>query len=198
MKSTLINMVAVLGCITLIASASVAGVYLITKEPIEQAKNQAVQDALSQVLPPFDQTTTHTEEKNGGILTIHTATLNGQVVGNAVETFSKNGFGGMVKLLVGFDTELNIVNINVLDMAETPGLGTKMLDEENALLKSFVGKNPSKMTLKVKKDGGDIDALTAATISSRAYTEAVALAYEVLSTKEATNAASGASKTMEE
>lgn len=191
-------MVAVLGCITLIASASVAGVYLITKEPIEQAKNQAVQDALSQVLPPFDQTTTHTEEKNGGILTIHTATLNGQVVGTAVETFSKNGFGGMVKLLVGFDTELNIVNINVLDMAETPGLGTKMLDEENALLKSFVGKNPSKMTLKVKKDGGDIDALTAATISSRAYTEAVALAYEVLSTKEATNAASGASKTMEE
>lgn len=191
-------MVAVLGCITLIASASVAGVYLITKEPIEQAKNQAVQDALSQVLPPFDQTTTHTEEKNGGILTIHTATLNGQVVGNAVETFSKNGFGGMVKLLVGFDTELNIVNINVLDMAETPGLGTKMLDEENALLKSFVGKNPSKITLKVKKDGGDIDALTAATISSRAYTEAVALAYEVLSTKEATNAASGASKTMEE
>ena len=102
----------------------------------------------------------------------------GKSVGYAIESISKNGFGGAIRLMVGFDTEGNIVNINVLEQKETPGLGTKMADEGNALHSSLVGKNAGKVNLTVKKDGGDVDALTAATISSRAYAEAVAVAYE--------------------
>ena len=66
-----------------------------------------------------------------------------------------------------------MLNVNVLEQNETPGLGTKMADEGNPLFASFEGRNPGEMKLAVKKDGGDVDALTAATISSRAYVDAI-------------------------
>ena len=111
-------------------------------------------------------------------LPTHTATVADKAVGYAVESISKNGFGGAVRLMVGFDAEGKILNINVLEQKETPGLGTKMADEGNVLLLSLKDKNAAEVNMTVKKDGGDIDALTAATISSRAYAEAVAVAYE--------------------
>ena len=178
MESSLKNMVLVLFTITLLSSAAVGGVYLITKEPIAQAKEAAVNNALKQVLPEFEATTKQTIEVNALPIVAHTATVTDKAVGYAIESISKNGFGGAIRLMVGFDTEGNIVNINVLEQKETPGLGTKMTDEGNALHSSLVGKNAGKVNLTVKKDGGDVDALTAATISSRAYAEAVAVAYE--------------------
>ncbi|MBQ5353508.1 MAG: RnfABCDGE type electron transport complex subunit G [Alistipes sp.] len=178
MESSLKNMVVVLFTITLISSAAVGGVYMITKEPIEQAKVAAVNDALNQVLPEYEATTSQTIEVNSLPVVAHTATVADKAVGYAVESISKNGFGGTVRLMVGFDTAGKIININVLEQKETPGLGTKMTDEGNVLLASFKDKNASEINMTVKKDGGDIDALTAATISSRAYAEAVAVAYE--------------------
>lgn len=178
MESSLKNMVLVLFTITLLSSAAVGGVYLITKEPIAQAKEAAVNNALKQVLPEFEATTKQTIEVNALPIVAHTATVADKAVGYAIESISKNGFGGAIRLMVGFDTEGNIVNINVLEQKETPGLGTKMADKGNALHSSLVGKNAGKVNLTVKKDGGDVDALTAATISSRAYAEAVAIAYE--------------------
>lgn len=178
MESSLKNMVLVLFTITLLSSAAVGGVYLITKEPIAQAKEAAVNNALKQVLPEFEATTKQTIEVNSLPIVAHTATVADKAVGYAIESISKNGFGGAIRLMVGFDTEGNIVNINVLEQKETPGLGTKMADKGNALHTSLVGKNAGKVNLTVKKDGGDVDALTAATISSRAYAEAVAVAYE--------------------
>ena len=178
MESSLKNMVVVLFTITLISSAAVGGVYMITKEPIEQAKVAAVNDALNQVLPEYEATTSQTIEVNSLPIVAHTATVADKAVGYAVESISKNGFGGTVRLMVGFDTAGKIININVLEQKETPGLGTKMTDEGNVLLASFKDKNASEINMTVKKDGGDIDALTAATISSRAYAEAVAVAYE--------------------
>ncbi len=178
MESSLKNMVVVLFTITLISSAAVGGVYMITKEPIEQAKVAAVNDALNQVLPEYEATTSQTIEVNSLPIVAHTATVADKAVGYAVESISKNGFGGTVRLMVGFDTAGKIININVLEQKETPGLGTKMTDEGNVLLASFKDKNASEINMTVKKDGGDVDALTAATISSRAYTEAVAVAYE--------------------
>lgn len=178
MESSLKNMVLVLFTITLLSSAAVGGVYLITKEPIAQAKEAAVNNALKQVLPEFEATTKQTIEVNSLPIVAHTATVADKAVGYAIESISKNGFGGAIRLMVGFDTEGNIVNINVLEQKETPGLGTKMADKGNALHSSLVGKNAGKVNLTVKKDGGDVDALTAATISSRAYAEAVAVAYE--------------------
>ena len=99
-------------------------------------------------------------------------------MGYAVESMTKNGFSGVIRLMVGFAPDGQILNIRVLEQAETPGLGTKMVGAGNPLEKSFVGRNPAQMKLGVKKDGGDVDALTAATISSRAYTDAVARAHK--------------------
>lgn len=199
MKSSLKNMVLVLFTITLLSSAAVGGVYMLTKEPIAQAKVAAVNNALKQVLPEYESTTSQTIEVAELPIVTHTATVADKAVGYAVESISKSGFGGAVRLMVGFDAEGKILNINVLEQKETPGLGTKMADEGNVLLLSLKDKNAAEVNMTVKKDGGDIDALTAATISSRAYAEAVAVAYEaykVASGKqsEAGDVATGATK----
>ena len=178
MVSSLKNMVVVLATITLISSAAVGGVYLITEEPIAAAKVAAVNAALEQVLPEYEATTSQTIEVNDMPIVAHTATIAGKAVGYAIESISKNGFGGAVRLMVGFDTEGTILNINVLEQKETPGLGTKMAEEGNPLLASLKDKKAAEVNMTVRKDGGDIDALTAATISSRAYAEAVAIAAE--------------------
>lgn len=203
MESSLKNMVLVLFTITLLSSAAVGGVYTITKEPIAQAKVAAVNNALKQVLPEYETTTSQTIEVNDMAVEAYTATVADKAVGYAIKSSSKNGFGGAISLMVGFDAEGNIININVLEQKETPGLGTKMADEGNALQASLVGKNAGKVNLTVKKDGGDIDALTAATISSRAYAEAVAIAYEAFKVAcgwqaEAGDVATGASKQKQE
>lgn len=202
MESSLKNMVLVLFTITLLSSAAVGGVYLLTKEPIAQAKVAAVNNALKQVLPEYEATTSQDIEVNTLPIKVHTATVADKAVGYAVESISKNGFGGEVRLMVGFDTEGTILNINVLEQKETPGLGTKMADEGNVLLASLKDKNAAQINLTVKKDGGDIDALTAATISSRAYAEAVAVAYEAFKVAcgwqtEAGDVATGATKQAE-
>ena len=178
MKSTLLNMTAVLFGITLVASAGVGVVNLITEEPIAQAKAAATTAALNEVLPAFDETTQQALTIDDLPIAAYTAAANGAVVGYAVETMTKNGFGGAIRMMVGFTPAGEVYNVNVLEQSETPGLGTKMTDEGNPLIKSFQGKNPGEMQLAVRKDGGDVDALTAATISSRAYVDALARAYE--------------------
>ena len=197
MESSLKNMVLVLFTITLLSSAAVGGVYMLTKEPIAQAKVAAVNNALKQVLPEYEATTSQDIEVNALPIKVHTATVADKAVGYAVESNSKNGFGGEVRLMVGFDTEGTILNINVLEQKETPGLGTKMADEGNVLLASLKDKNAAQINLTVKKDGGDIDAITASTITSRAYVSGVATAVNVLATIQGTpmliDTASGAS-----
>lgn len=189
-------MVAVLFCITLLASAGVGSIYQLTAEPIAQAEAAAVTEALRQVLPDFEQTSEQELTLDQMPIQVYTATQGDQVVGYAVKSMTKSGFGGAITIMVGFDAQGTILNVNVLSQAETPGLGTKMAEPENVLLKSVQGKNPAQMKLTVKKDGGDVDALTAATISSRAYVDAVARAYnaytQVVGTSEAIDTASGA------
>ena len=172
MKSTLINMVAVLFSITLIASAGVGAVNMITVEPIAAAKAAATEAALGVVLPAFDKTESEELTIDEMPIVVYTATNAGETVGYAVETMTKSGFSGVVKLMVGFLPDGTINNVNVLQQAETPGLGTKMCDDGNPLLAGVKGKEGT-ATFRVKKDGGEVDALTAATISSRAYLDAV-------------------------
>ena len=180
MKSTLVNMVAVLFGITLVASAGVGAVHMVTAEPIAQAEAAAKVAALERVLPAFERTESETVTRDEMPITVYTATQGADVVGYAVETMSKNGFGGPISLMVGFSPAGEVLNVNVLKQTETPGLGTKMADEGNPLLASFEGRNPADMKLAVRKDGGDVDALTAATISSRAYVDAMSRAYAAL------------------
>ncbi|MEG2612233.1 MAG: RnfABCDGE type electron transport complex subunit G [Alistipes sp.] len=179
MKSTLINMVTVLFTITLIASAGVGVVNMITLDPIAKAKEAAVVEALNKVLPAFESSTSEVITIEELPITVYTASAaDGSVVGYAVQTATKHGFGGMIKMMVGFSPAGEVLNVNVLEQTETPGLGTKMCDEGNVLLTSVKGKNLATMQLvegklAVRKDGGDVDALTAATISSRAYCDAM-------------------------
>lgn len=195
MKSSLKNMVVVLFSITLIASLCVGLVNKITFEPIEKAKAENIQTALKNVLPEFDAS----EEKAMTVdelpVIVHTAKQGEQVVGYAVETMTTKGFSGEFRLMVGFRASGEVYNINVLEHSETPGLGSKMGDEGNSLLASFKDKNPANMKqpLAVVKDGGDVQALTAATISSRAYVDAVVRAYNaVQQIKGGANVATGA------
>ena len=184
MKSTLLNMVAVLFCITLISSAGVGLVNMITVDPIAEAKAKAVNDAVLAVLPEFDEKQSTELEIDAMPIKVYTATAAGQTVGYAVETMTKSGFSGVVKLMVGFAPTGEVLNVNVIQQAETPGLGTKMCDEGNSIISSIQGqKLESKKLvdgrLAVKKDGGDVDAITASTITSRAYSDGLALAVKV-------------------
>jgi electron transport complex protein RnfG len=106
------------------------------------------------------------------------------------------GFGGELKVLVGFDANGNIYNYSLLQHAETPGLGSKAADwfkpKHSESAKGIVGLSPGQAPLKVSKDGGQIDAITASTITSRAFLNAINAAYEAYRGGETTDANSGA------
>lgn len=102
---------------------------------------------------------------------------NVEFIGAAVES-SSNGFGGTLTVLVGFDPEGNIIDYSLLSHSETPGLGSKAADWFKKGAKGDItGKNPGNAPLVVSKDGGEIDAITASTITTRAFLQAVNNAY---------------------
>lgn len=175
-------MVVVLCTITLIASASVGGVFVLTKESIAEAQQKKVNDAISMVMPGFDNTPSTeaiTQTVDGETIRIYPATKSGAPVGYAIETFSKNGFGGKINLMVGFLPDGSISDVSVISHNETPGLGDKIERKKSNFSLQFEGKNPETFKLAVKKDGGDVDAITASTITSRAYADALDRAYKV-------------------
>lgn len=180
MKNTLTNMILVLGGITLVASAAVGLVYRVTKEPIRLAQEANARLALGNILPDFDHSTTDTLMVDGIEAVIYTATRRGELVGHAVQTSTMRGFSGEIRMMVGFTPDGKVYNIKVLDHAETPGFGDIIAEDDNPLFRNFEGRRPSQMRLAVTKDGGDVDALTGATITSRAYVDAVARAYNAL------------------
>ncbi len=190
MKSTLINMVMVLCGITLVAAAGVGAVKMVTDEPIAIAEKNSADMLVKQVLPEGAEVMPADTVFNvdGNVVTVAKGMIDGAISGYAVSapSLTVDGFNGKVTLMVGFTPAGDIFEIEVLKQNETPGLGTLMAIDGNKTTESFftksadgvrVGKNPSKMKLAVTKDGGEVDALTAATISSRAYVNAVATAY---------------------
>jgi electron transport complex protein RnfG len=181
-ESTLKNMVMSLTLITLISSACLGLVYEMTKGPIALSILNKKLDAIKQVVPEFDNNPNDEMYRlptgEGDSLDIFPAKKNGEIVGYAVNTYTTKGFSGNISLIAGFKTDGTIVNIAVLDHKETPGLGTKMTEPE--FRDQFTGKNPAEFMLKVKKDGGPVDAITAATISSRAYCDAIQRAYNTI------------------
>ncbi len=180
MKSTLLNMILSLFGITLVASAGVAVIYETTKEPIAAAQQAAVELSLTNVLPAFDESVKEVIVVDDFNIEIYTASMGGEVVGYAVQSATKQGYSGLITLMVGISPADEVLGVSILSHAETPGLGSKMCDEGNPLIESIGGKSLETTNLTVKKDGGDIDALTGATITSRAYGDAVARAYKAL------------------
>ena len=181
MKSTLVNMVLSLGIITVVAAAALAGVYSMTMEPIAQAKAQKQQDAIGQVLPGIEFNNNPAEEAvevtiDGETVTVFPARKYGQLTGAAVESHDNNGFSGLITVMYGFNEAGDITGYAVMQHAETPGLGSKMGEWFCDPAHSIVGLNAKSSNLTVSKDGGDVDAITAATISSRAFLRALTLA----------------------
>lgn len=180
-ESTLKNMLIALFAITFVASAALGGIYELTKEPIAAAKLAKKNAAISQVIPAFDNNPGDEVYKvatEGDTLYFYPGTQAGILVGTAIETFTKLGFSGEIRLMVGLLPDGTINDISVLEHAETPGLGDKMDRKKSDWSVQFQGRNPSEFRLLVKKDGGDVDAITASTISSRAFCDAVTRAYE--------------------
>lgn len=180
-ESTFINMVYVLFVVAAVAGLALGYVYNITKEPIEIAKKAKIEAAIKEVLPEFDSIRATYKvmaidgTKTKDSLVFFEATKGGELVGTAVNTYTKKGFSGLIKLMVGFKPDGSISKISVLEHKETPGLGTKMSDAK--FKDQYNDKNPANFNIKVSKDGGEIDAITAATISSRAFSDATERAF---------------------
>jgi electron transport complex protein RnfG len=179
-ESTFKNMFLALFLICSIASLALAGVYLITLEPINKSQLARKEKAIREVLPDFDTLVSKPVKVTGSDedVVLNYGYKDSVLVGVAVETFSTRGYNGLIKIMVGFLPDGTINRIAVLQQKETPGLGTKMASP--AFTDQFYGKTPATFRVAVKKDNGDVDAITAATISSRAFCDAVQRAWEVL------------------
>ena len=182
-ESTFTNMVVTLLLVTGIAAAALGYVYDITKGPIEVAKIKAQTEAITQVLPAFDTLGTSFKiltEEGGDSLELFPAYKDGELVGTAVKTYTRIGFSGYISIMAGINKDGNFSGYSVLEHAETPGLGSKMSTWFNNPEKPnqyVIGKNPETTKFTVSKDGGDIDAITASTISSRAFLDAMRRGY---------------------
>lgn len=190
-ESTFINMVASLLLITLVSGLSLGYVNEITIEPKTKAKLKKKINAIKLVLPefnnnPVEDIKTVKSEFAKDSVEIYPAFKNEEFVGASVIGSSEKGFSGLIKIMVGFKADGSIHNIAVLEQKETPGLGTKIKDDK--FLEQFRDKNPLKFNVKVTNDGGEIDALTGATITTRAFSESVKMAHnEFLKNFDTTN-----------
>ncbi|MDR1678250.1 MAG: RnfABCDGE type electron transport complex subunit G [Prevotellaceae bacterium] len=191
LESTLPNMVLSLLLICSIMAAALALVYGATKEPIAQAYIKGENDAVKEVVPAFDNDPNADQWEADGLV-FYPAKKNGELVGTAVKTFTESGFSGRFDVMVGFLPDGTIYNSKVLSHKETPGLGSKMSDPK---FHDQFNNLKIEGNLSVKKDGGTIDAITAATISSRAYCDAINRAHAALTNNNNTyDSTSGATK----
>ena len=170
-ESTLKNMLIALMVITIVSGGVLGFIYGLTKPAIDKVEENKNIKAINEVLKT-DVAIATTEAVVIEDLTYNLAyDAEGNFIGAAVKTYSMNGFGGKVELMVGMLANGVINKVSVLSQAETSGLGANMVNDK--FKGQFDGKDPKQFVLKVKKDGGDVDAITAATISSRAVSEAV-------------------------
>ena len=172
--STLKNMTLCLTLVCLICAAVVGVAYAVTKEPIDAAAQAKTTASIARVLPAFSATPQEGSVRVGGAdYKYYKVDGAGYAIISAT-----SGFGGLLTLMVGIAEDGTIHNTTVLSHSETPGLGAKCATDER-FISQFQGFDPTAKTLAVKKDGGDLDAITASTITSRAYALAVANAVDV-------------------
>lgn len=174
LESSLKNMALVLTAISVVAGGALAYVNKVTEGPIAEINAKNLQDGIKKVILG----------NQGGDLQVEDPveadgyTLYKTDRGTAVKAVT-NGFGGPLEVLVGFDEAGNILGYTILATVETPGLGVKADTWfQKGGKGDIIGKNPGQKELLVTKDGGDIDAITASTITSRAFLNAVNQAYK--------------------
>jgi electron transport complex protein RnfG len=174
--------------VTLVAIASVSAavlglVHQVTLQPIQEAENAKELAAIAEVTDEFDnnpfeeQRVIQTKNKKHK-LTMYPARKDGKLHSVAIKTYTNTGFGGRIDVIAGFNVDGSIKTFKVISASETPGLGAKI--DEPKFKEQFNGFHPRKQILKVRQDGGDVDAVTAATISSRAVLRALSRAFDAL------------------
>lgn len=193
LESTFKNMVLSLVIISMVAAGALAGVYILTEKNIALQEAQKQQAAILAVLP---EGCTVAEPEEVEDLTIYKAFKDDQWIATAVET-SEVGFDGPQVIMVGLDAEGKVLDYVVLKQTETPGLGAHIDHwfKDAVGNRSIIGKKAG--ALAVNKDGGEVDAITAATISSRAFLKAINKAYAAIAA-EPVEAATGASQLQEQ
>ena len=211
------NMALVLTVIAVVAAGLLAWVNNVTSGPIKEINNLAIENGIKSVIlgdRDIEFTVESPVEREGFIF--HSVNdKNGNLIGTAVESTDKNGFGGALKVMVGFDPEGVILGYTVLEHSETPGLGAQAdgwfrqksgeVKEQSGVVDvllgapqkpgnhNIIGMNPGDDLMIVSKDGGDVDAITASTITSKAFLRAVNSAYKAAFGYTAADAVSGAS-----
>lgn len=179
----------VLGLFALITSLLLAGTHLATKDKIADSQRRAAQKALLEIIPeerhdndiltdtlsiPQHYWSTLGLEKGGEL---HLARKNGNVIALIVPTVAPDGYSGAIEMIVGINLDGKIAGVRILNHNETPGLGDKVELKKSPWVLSFDGRSigsPPAERWKVKKDKGDFDQFTGATITPRAIVAQVA------------------------
>ncbi len=183
LESSLLNMTLVLTLVAVVMGGILAFVNHLTEGPIQEQKEKALADGIKAVMVCNDLVVAEPVEvkqtvdgKEHTFIIYNVKDAQGKDLGAAVQSVTM-GFGGDLKVLVGFDTEGSILGYTLLEHAETPGLGAKA-DQwfQKGQKGDIIGKSPAE-PLTVSKDGGQVDAITASTITSRAFLKAVNNAY---------------------
>ena len=186
LKSNLPNMVGILTTVAVLCGGILAYVNDLTDAPRKEAAQNALNAGIEQVMGgkcKVEKPDTIKRTVDGKKLTYIAYKTD---KGTAIQSTDPNGFGGNLTVLVGFNNAGDILGYTILETAETPGLGAKadkwfqsVENGGNSEKSSIIGKNPAKNQLRVTKvnDGGEIDAITASTITSRAFLRAVQEAY---------------------
>lgn len=181
-SNSLISMIFSLVIISGTAALILGYVHKLTLNPIQKAQDDNKLAAISSVIGtdfdnnPFAEHTIISTADGKDKLDLYPARKDGIIKAFAIRTFSKNGFSGKIELMVGFSIDGSVLGYEVLQTQETPGLGSKI--SEPKFRNQFIGLYPEKKEFKVKQDGGEVDAVTAATISSRAVVDAIDRAYQ--------------------
>ena len=183
LESSLLNMTLVLTLVAVVMGGILAFVNHLTEGPIQQQKDKALADGIKAVMVCNDLVVAEPVEvkqtvdgKEHTFIIYNVKDAQGKDLGAAVQSVTM-GFGGDLKVLVGFDSEGSILGYTLLEHAETPGLGAKAdLWFQKGQKGDIIGKSPAE-PLTVSKDGGQVDAITASTITSRAFLKAVNNAY---------------------
>ncbi len=183
-KQTILSPVITLVTISCLSAYVLGYIHEKTLEPIKAAKDKQELQAISEVVNEFDNnpfseqmkiTTKNKKHK----LTMYPARKDGKLNSVAIKSYTNTGFGGRLEIMAGFNVDGSIKTFKVISSQETPGLGSKV--DEPKFKEQFSGFYPAHQIMKVKQDGGEIDAVTAATISSRAVIKALERAYDAFS-----------------
>lgn len=184
-KSTLINMIMALVIVCTLSALILAYVHKKTEAPIKAVKDNLELHAIAEIVPngfdnnPFAEKTYITTSDNKRLV-MYPVRKNGKIIALAIKSYTNRAFGGKMEVMVSITLDGCISGYKIIDHKETPGLGTKVT--EKSFSDQFKGINPKKVDFRVKKDGGDIDAVTAATISSRAVIDAIQRAHDAYTT----------------